>query len=81
MGPGNTALTLVVPLQIGVETIHPPQLDGGLPSFGSATAEDEEAEVNAHLQPRVLRIPDIPEPNTSMLPGYEDVSRRTIAVT
>ncbi|KAM4064652.1 arrestin [Hirsutella rhossiliensis] len=81
VGPGNTAITLAVPLQIGVETIHQPQFNGGLPSFESATAEDEEAEIDAHLQPRLLRIPDRPEQNNAMLPGYEEFSRRAIAVT
>lgn len=81
VGPGNTALTLAVPLQIGVETIYQPHINGGLPSFESAMAEDEEAEIDAHLQPRVLRIPDRPQQSNTMLPGYNEISGRVITVT
>ncbi|PHH86523.1 hypothetical protein CDD83_10110 [Cordyceps sp. RAO-2017] len=80
-GPANTALTLAIPLQIGVETVHPPPDDGGLPSFESAVAEGDEGDVDAHLRPRLLRIPDRPRPSNGILPGYDELSRRAIAVT
>lgn len=78
VGPTNTAMTLAIPLQIGVDTIYEPQ-DGALPSFESVIAEDEQAEANAHLEPRMMRIPDF-VPAHDMLPGYEDFSRRTVRV-
>ncbi|KJZ78024.1 hypothetical protein HIM_02661 [Hirsutella minnesotensis 3608] len=80
VGPGNTTFALAIPLQIGVETIHQPQSEGGLPSFETAMAEDEEAEVDAHLQPRILRIPQGFQPSSGLLPGYDDIGRRAIAV-
>lgn len=80
VGPTNAAMSLAVPLQIGVETIYPPQPDGGLPSFESAVAEEEEAEVDAMLQPRLIRIPDRANQNSSLLPGYDEPTRVTIQV-
>ena len=73
-------MTLAVPLQIGVETIHEPQFDDGLPSFDTAMAEDEGADVDAHLQPRIFRIPEMTAQSNNLLPGYEEFGRRTVAV-
>jgi len=79
VGPTNTAMSFAVPLQVGVETIHEPQ-HGGLPSFESAVAQAEEAEVDEFLQSRVLRASfDTPQHN-DLLPGYEELSRRTVRV-
>ncbi|POR39084.1 Uncharacterized protein TPAR_00706 [Tolypocladium paradoxum] len=77
-GPTNTALSLAIPLQIGVETIHQPQFDDSLPSFESAMAEDEEAEM--HAQPRILRVLETTDQNNSLLPGYDELNRRMISV-
>ena len=80
-GPTNTTMSLAIPLQIGVETIHPPQLSDGLPSFESAMAEDEEAEVNAHLQSRIRRVLETTDQTFSLLPGYDELNRRMISVS
>lgn len=80
VGPTNAAMTLAVPLQIGVETIHEPQFDDGLPSFDTAMAEDEGADVDAHLQPRIFRIPEMTAQSNNLLPGYEEFGRWTVAV-
>ncbi|KAJ6444316.1 arrestin [Purpureocillium lavendulum] len=80
VGPTNAAMTLAVPLQIGVEAIHEPHFDDGLPSFDTAMAEDESADVDAHLQPRTFRIPEMTAQSNNLLPGYEEFSRRTVSV-
>ncbi|KAK0388591.1 hypothetical protein NLU13_4834 [Sarocladium strictum] len=77
VGPTNTTLNLVMPLQIGVETIHDPQ-GGELPSFETAIAEAEAEEANAFFQPRVMQIPQMPQ--QSVLPGYESLGRQSVAV-
>ncbi|KAF4587318.1 arrestin [Ophiocordyceps camponoti-floridani] len=82
VGPANTTFNLAVPLQIGVAMIHEPNLADGLPSFESAMAQDEEADVDALLRPRIIRIPERLEPlGVGMLPGYDELRRRVIAVT
>ncbi|CAM1511217.1 Fc.00g087300.m01.CDS01 [Cosmosporella sp. VM-42] len=79
-GPMNTSISLAVPLQVAVENIHePPQVDD-LPSFETAMAQMEEEDADMHLQPRLLQVPSARYQNTSALPGYEDLSRRTVAV-
>ncbi|PNY28619.1 Uncharacterized protein TCAP_01455 [Tolypocladium capitatum] len=80
LGPTNTGMSLAIPLQIGVETIHRPRLDDGPPSFESAMAEDEEAEINAPRRLRILRVLEMEHRNDSLLPGYDELSRRTIGV-
>jgi hypothetical protein len=77
VGPTNTAINLVMPLQVGVETIHDPH-GGELPSFETALAEAEAEEANSFFQPRVMQIPQTPQ--QSMLPGYESLGRHTVAV-
>ncbi|OAQ71285.1 arrestin [Pochonia chlamydosporia 170] len=79
VGPTNTALSLAIPLQIGVETIYEPQ-DGELPSFESVMAEDEQAASDGQLNARAIQFPELMEHTNSMLPGYEEISRRTVRV-
>ncbi|KND87920.1 hypothetical protein TOPH_07515 [Tolypocladium ophioglossoides CBS 100239] len=79
-GPTNTAMSLAIPLQIGVETTHQPHFDDGLPSFESAMAADEEAEINAHLQPRILRVLEMEDQSNSLPPGYDELARQMISV-
>ncbi|KAL6858462.1 hypothetical protein J3F83DRAFT_750884 [Trichoderma novae-zelandiae] len=79
VGPTNTAISLAVPLQIGVETIYEPQ-GHELPSFESVLAQAEEEEADAYLQPRVMHIPDYGLQEHNVLPGYNELSRRTIGV-
>ena len=78
VGPTNTAVSLAIPLQIGVESVYEPQ-DGGLPSFERVMAEDEEAQAAAYLEPRVMRVPDFVPQSHPMLPRYED-ARRVVPV-
>ncbi|PHH64602.1 hypothetical protein CDD81_4213 [Ophiocordyceps australis] len=75
-GPANTSLSLAVPLQIGVETMHDLPLDVGLPSFESAMAEDNEGDVDALLQPRTLGRSNTATRTDGVLPGYEELMRR-----
>ncbi|KAH7160277.1 hypothetical protein B0J13DRAFT_433981 [Dactylonectria estremocensis] len=78
VGPSNTNFNLVVPLQIGVENVYDlPQ--GDLPSFESAMAEAEQEAAEYHLQPRLMSIPSAQYQQTSTLPGYEEMQRRTVA--
>lgn len=76
VGPTNTAIALSVPVQVGVETIYEPQ-DHELPSFESAVAEEE---ADAYLQPRVIHAPESALQNDNRLPGYSELSRRTVSV-
>ncbi|RDA95222.1 hypothetical protein CP533_1839 [Ophiocordyceps camponoti-saundersi (nom. inval.)] len=80
VGATNATINLAVPLQIGVDAVHPSHLSDGLPSFETAMAEEEEAEADAHLQPRIIRIPESLG-QQRMLPGYDELSPRVIAVT
>lgn len=75
VGPTNTAIALSVPVQVGVETVYEPQ-DHELPSFESAVAEEE---ADAYLQPRIIHVPESPQ-NDNRLPGYSELSRRTVGV-
>ncbi|RFU73228.1 arrestin [Trichoderma arundinaceum] len=79
VGPTNTAIALAVPLQIGVETIYEPQGDE-LPSFESALAQAEGEEADAYLQPRVMHVPESGSQSNALLPGYNELGRRTISV-
>lgn len=74
VGPTNTAMSLAIPLQIGVETIYEPH-DGDLPSFERVMAEDEQA---GQLDARAMQFPELMEHTNSMLPGYDEISRRTV---
>ncbi|GFP53665.1 hypothetical protein ACSS6W_001237 [Trichoderma asperelloides] len=76
VGPTNTAIALSVPVQVGVETIYEPQ-DHELPSFESAVAEEE---ADAYLQPRIIHAPESALQNDNRLPGYSELSRRTVSV-
>ncbi|EGX93370.1 arrestin [Cordyceps militaris CM01] len=77
VGPTNTNMTLSVPVQVGVETIHDDPQGGTLPSFESVMARDEEAAADSYLRPRIRRAAseDAPQTNT-LLPGYSELSRR-----
>ncbi|KAM0464094.1 hypothetical protein ACHAO4_000821 [Trichoderma viride] len=75
VGPTNSAIALSVPVQVGVETVYEPQ-DHELPSFESAVAEEE---ADAYLQPRIIHVPESPQ-NDNRLPGYSELSRRTVGV-
>ncbi|EHK48311.1 uncharacterized protein TrAtP1_001072 [Trichoderma atroviride] len=75
VGPTNTAIALSVPVQVGVEMVYEPQ-DHELPSFESAVAEEE---ADAYLQPRVIHVPE-PLQNDNRLPGYSELSRRTVSI-
>ncbi|OAA37430.1 arrestin [Metarhizium rileyi] len=79
VGPTNTAMSLAIPLQVGVETIYEPQ-DGSLPSFESVMAENERAAVGGQLDARILQFPELMEHTNGMLPGYDEISRRTVRV-
>ncbi|KAL6902800.1 hypothetical protein GGI43DRAFT_353230 [Trichoderma evansii] len=76
VGPTNTTFALSVPVQVGVETIYEPQ-DHELPSFESAVAEEE---ADAYLQPRIIHVPESALQNENRLPGYSELSRRTVSV-
>ncbi|KAH8172767.1 arrestin [Sarocladium implicatum] len=79
VGPTNTTMNLVLPLQIGVETAFEPQGNEELPSFETALAQAEEEEIdNTFFQSRLMQIPQVPQQST--LPGYEELGRRTVAV-
>ncbi|KAF4125227.1 arrestin (or S-antigen), N-terminal domain protein [Geosmithia morbida] len=81
VGPANTTLTLNVPLQLGVESRVGDPAGGpdALPSFESAVAQDEEAEADEYLRPRIIRQPRGPAQMTGSLPGYGDVTGRSVA--
>ncbi|KAK4066065.1 hypothetical protein Purlil1_13986 [Purpureocillium lilacinum] len=71
VGPTNTAMSLAIPLQIGVKAVHQPLFGPHQFSFDSPRVEFEEADVNAHVQPlRVLQIPEMGGQSNSLLPGY-----------
>lgn len=76
VGPTNTAIALSVPVQVGVETVYEPQ-DHELPTFESAVAEEE---ADSYFQPRVIRVPESALQNDNRLPGYSELSRRTVSV-
>ncbi|KAG6007636.1 hypothetical protein E4U21_005717 [Claviceps maximensis] len=77
VGPTNTSMSLAIPLQIGVETIHEPH-DGDLPSFESAMAESRRMNGGAVLDRHILQLHELSEHSIHMLPGYDEISRRTI---
>ncbi|KAL7895358.1 hypothetical protein HDV63DRAFT_2482 [Trichoderma sp. SZMC 28014] len=76
VGPMNTAIALAVPVQVGVETVYEPQ-DHDLPTFESAVAEEE---ADSYFQPRVMHVPGSALQNDNRLPGYSELSRRTVSV-
>ncbi|KAH6607846.1 arrestin [Trichoderma cornu-damae] len=79
VGPTNTAIALAVPLQIGVETAYEPQGDE-LPTFESAVAQAEGGEADAYLEPRGMRAPESELQSNTLLPGYNELGRRTMSV-
>lgn len=79
VGPTNTAISLAVPLQLGVERVFDPA-DGDLPSFESVLAQDAEDEVNEVFRPRLMSIPSPELQGNSALPGYSDIAGRTVTV-
>ena len=62
-----TTVSVTVPLQIVVGETAVKEDTEGLPTFEAAL---EEAEADAHLQPRVLAVPDAQYQGTSQLPSY-----------
>lgn len=78
VGPMNTGISLVVPLQVTVENIHDPIQNDELPSFESAVAAAEAEEADRHLHPRLMQVPSAQYQGNSVLPGYDH--RRTVAV-
>ncbi|KAJ4270480.1 hypothetical protein NW762_002167 [Fusarium torreyae] len=76
VGPMNTNINLNVPVQVAVEDTYSQQDDDELPSFDAAIAEAEEADVDFHLQPRLMQVPSARFQGTSTLPGYEDMQMR-----
>ncbi|KID90804.1 arrestin [Metarhizium guizhouense ARSEF 977] len=79
VGATNTTMSLAIPLQIGVETIYEPQ-NAGLPSFESVMAENEQAAVGGQLNVHNAQFPELMEHTNSMLPGYDEISRRAVRV-
>lgn len=79
---GDAKMTFQLPLQVTVEpSVELVAQDAGLPSFETAMAQQEEADVDELLRPRVLR-PMAPELEAgSILPGYGDFlpSRQAVA--
>ncbi|KAK3368947.1 hypothetical protein B0T24DRAFT_345283 [Lasiosphaeria ovina] len=68
IGSTRSNVTLTMPLQVGIEYSTPEQHGVSLPSFETAVAE---AEADAHLQPRVIRVPEYEfNREGSALPGY-----------
>ncbi|PHH70697.1 hypothetical protein CDD82_6968 [Ophiocordyceps australis] len=81
-GPANTSLSLAVPLQIGVETLHDLPPDAGLPSFESAVAEHEQEDSDALWLSRILDRPSAAATlSDGVLPGYEELMRRRRVTT
>ncbi|KAL6860440.1 hypothetical protein ACO1O0_004468 [Amphichorda felina] len=78
VGPSNTAMTLNVPIQLGVERRFEPQGEE-LPSFESAMAQASEDDGDAYLRPFSLPMPSNAM-QYSMLPRYGEFSRRSVAV-
>lgn len=81
VGPTNSTMSLAIPLQIGVKTLHQSRFGPEPLIFDSGRAGYEAAEVDAYVQPRVFRMPEIARQSNSLLPGYEELSRRTIGAT
>lgn len=79
VGPGNTAMALSVPLQLGVEQRYEPQGDE-LPSFESALAEAETQGADPHWQPRNAHGPSSSLRANFVLPTYDEVARRVVLV-
>ena len=75
----NTTISLSVPLQIAVDGIDAPSNDE-LPSFESAIAQAEEHEADNFLQPRLMQVPSARYQGNSILPGYNDMNQRSVAV-
>jgi hypothetical protein len=79
VGPTNTTMTLNLPLQLAVETIFDAPGEE-LPSFETAVALAEAAEADSYLVPRQIQIPNPALQGNSVLPGYEEHTRRSIPV-
>ncbi|TEA20785.1 hypothetical protein C8034_v005882 [Colletotrichum sidae] len=76
---GDTKMNLSIPLQIVVGPSA--QQDTGLPSFDAAMAQQEEAEADDFLRPRLLQQPAPELQGNAVLPGYDDFSRRRPALS
>lgn len=59
VGPANTTVSLMVPLQVAVE-----------PSEESIGEEDIGEDIEEYLTPRVIRVPDNDDVVRHALPGY-----------
>lgn len=79
VGPGNTTVSLSVPLQLGIERVFEPQ-DGELPSFESVVAQDAQNEADDVFRPRLMSIPAAELQGNSVLPGYSDLGSRMVSV-
>ncbi|UZP41094.1 hypothetical protein NXS19_008910 [Fusarium pseudograminearum] len=80
VGPMNTNINLSIPVQVAVENTYDQADDEELPSFDAAIAEAEQGEIDLHLQPRLMQIPSDHFMGNSILPGYDDVRMRPVAV-
>ncbi|KAK1598312.1 arrestin [Colletotrichum navitas] len=77
----DSKINLNVPLQIALEPPVPQDLlDMGLPSFDAVMAQQEEAEVDAFLQPRLLQQPAPGFQGNAVLPNYGDLATRRSGV-
>ncbi|KAL2754342.1 hypothetical protein ACRALDRAFT_1063205 [Sodiomyces alcalophilus JCM 7366] len=78
----DTKVNLTVPVQVVVQPSATQQLspDPGLPSFDAAMEQREEMNADGHLQPRLLRQPDVCPQERGRLPGYNEFSLRRRAI-
>ncbi|KAJ0164824.1 hypothetical protein CTA2_13106 [Colletotrichum tanaceti] len=77
----DSKMNLSIPLQIALEPpVQQNILDMGLPSFDAAMAQQEEAEVDAYFQPRLLQQPAPEFQGNAVLPSYGDLTARRSAV-
>ncbi|KAI5463114.1 hypothetical protein BGZ63DRAFT_353725 [Mariannaea sp. PMI_226] len=79
-GPNNTNINLTLPIQIAVENVNMPAQDNDLPSFESVMAASEQEAAEFHLMPRLMQVPSERFQGNSILPGYNDSRRPTVAV-
>ncbi|KAK2022941.1 arrestin [Colletotrichum zoysiae] len=78
---GDSKINLNVPLQIALEPpVQQDLLGMGLPSFDAAMAQQEEAEVDAYFQPRLLQQPAPEFQGNAVLPSYGDLDTRRSVV-
>ncbi|WYZ45232.1 hypothetical protein EsH8_VIII_000548 [Colletotrichum jinshuiense] len=78
---GDSKINLAVPLQIALEpSMGQDSVDMGLPSFDAAMAQQEEAEADEFLRPRLLQQPAPELQGNAVLPSYGDLATRRSAV-